>query len=163
MACPQNCLDGYIVEETCLGCVYGVFGQDAILKIKVIIIRVTITYSNTICEYNRLSFWRCDFEIVIFSSEETIIFLLLLDMFSKYIKLLIFLFCVTNSLLLLGCPFQRNYGVNCSKPCPRNCMEGRCHDVDGICLGCTTGYTGSKCEGYYTDQNHDKIEIWLYC
>lgn len=44
-----------------------------------------------------------------------------------------------------GCPNVSYYGDNCSTPCHHNCLEGRCDVVDGTCLGCVPGYTGSTC------------------
>lgn len=38
------------------------------------------------------------------------------------------------------------YGDNCSTPCHQNCLDGRCDIVDGTCLGCVPGYTGSMCD-----------------
>nr|XP_034321183.1 uncharacterized protein LOC105327906 isoform X1 [Crassostrea gigas] len=45
-----------------------------------------------------------------------------------------------------GCPNASYYGENCSTPCHQNCLDGRCDVVDGTCLGCIQGYTGSTCE-----------------
>ncbi|XP_061192792.1 multiple epidermal growth factor-like domains protein 11 [Saccostrea echinata] len=45
-----------------------------------------------------------------------------------------------------GCPVSGFYGKNCSLPCPQNCQERHCNIVDGTCLGCITGYKGSRCE-----------------
>lgn len=45
-----------------------------------------------------------------------------------------------------GCPDSSHYGENCSTPCHQNCLEGRCDVVDGSCLGCIPGYTGSTCD-----------------
>uniref|UniRef100_A0A8W8P351 EGF-like domain-containing protein n=1 Tax=Magallana gigas TaxID=29159 RepID=A0A8W8P351_MAGGI len=42
-----------------------------------------------------------------------------------------------------GCPDVSYYGDNCSTPCHQNCLDGRCDIVDGTCLGCVPGYTGS--------------------
>lgn len=48
--------------------------------------------------------------------------------------------------LYTGCPTPGYYGEYCSLPCPHNCQEDYCHIVDGTCLGCVPGYTGSKCD-----------------
>lgn len=48
--------------------------------------------------------------------------------------------------LSTGCPDSSHYGENCSTPCHQNCLEGRCDVVDGSCLGCIPGYTGSTCD-----------------
>uniref|UniRef100_A0A8W8L4G1 Multiple epidermal growth factor-like domains 10 n=1 Tax=Magallana gigas TaxID=29159 RepID=A0A8W8L4G1_MAGGI len=45
-----------------------------------------------------------------------------------------------------GCPTPGYYGEDCSLPCPQNCQEGRCNIVDGTCLGCIPGYTGTACD-----------------
>ena len=57
------------------------------------------------------------------------------------------LFHGTNSLLLLACPIQGQYGVNCSTLCPENCLEGLCDIVQGTCFECVNGYKGPTCEG----------------
>lgn len=48
--------------------------------------------------------------------------------------------------LSTGCPDSSHYEENCSTPCHQNCLEGRCDVVDGTCLGCIPGYTGSTCD-----------------
>uniref|UniRef100_A0A8W8NSV0 EGF-like domain-containing protein n=1 Tax=Magallana gigas TaxID=29159 RepID=A0A8W8NSV0_MAGGI len=37
------------------------------------------------------------------------------------------------------------YGENCSTPCPENCKGGDCDIVDGTCVSCVPGYSGSMC------------------
>lgn len=48
--------------------------------------------------------------------------------------------------LSTGCLNSSYYGVNCSTPCHQNCLDGRCDIVDGTCLGCVQGFTGSMCD-----------------
>lgn len=45
-----------------------------------------------------------------------------------------------------GCSNSSYYGYNCSTPCHQNCLDGRCDIVDGTCLGCVQGFTGSMCD-----------------
>ena len=45
-----------------------------------------------------------------------------------------------------GCPTPGFYGESCSMQCPQNCQEGRCHILDGTCLGCVSGYIGQICD-----------------
>ncbi|XP_078328376.1 uncharacterized protein LOC144623706 [Crassostrea virginica] len=45
-----------------------------------------------------------------------------------------------------GCPTPGFYGESCSIQCPQNCQEGRCHILDGTCLGCLSGYIGQICD-----------------
>ncbi|XP_061192794.1 cell death abnormality protein 1-like [Saccostrea echinata] len=44
-----------------------------------------------------------------------------------------------------GCSISDVYGENCDLPCPQNCQDRHCNIVDGTCLGCITGYKGSRC------------------
>lgn len=56
----------------------------------------------------------------------------------------------TYLLLNLGCTSQGYYGENCSIPCPPNCLDGRCHIVEGTCYRCVDGYSGTTCsKGQY--------------
>ena len=48
-------------------------------------------------------------------------------------------------LFFLGCMSPGFYGENCSIPCPQNCLDSRCHIVEGTCFGCVDGYIGDKC------------------
>ncbi|XP_078328369.1 uncharacterized protein LOC111113191 isoform X1 [Crassostrea virginica] len=45
-----------------------------------------------------------------------------------------------------GCPTPGFYGESCSMQCPQKCQEGRCHILDGTCLGCLSGYIGQICD-----------------
>ena len=45
-----------------------------------------------------------------------------------------------------GCPTPGRYGADCSLPCPENCKSGFCDIVEGSCLGCIDGYTGTLCD-----------------
>ncbi|XP_078328367.1 uncharacterized protein LOC144623703 isoform X2 [Crassostrea virginica] len=45
-----------------------------------------------------------------------------------------------------GCPTPGFYGESCSMQCPKNCQEGRCHILDGTCLGCLSGYIDQICD-----------------
>lgn len=51
-----------------------------------------------------------------------------------------------NTCCSTGCPNVSYYGDNCSTPCHQNCLDGRCDVVDGTCVGCVPGYTGSMCD-----------------
>uniref|UniRef100_K1RCZ6 Scavenger receptor class F member 2 n=1 Tax=Magallana gigas TaxID=29159 RepID=K1RCZ6_MAGGI len=42
-----------------------------------------------------------------------------------------------------GCLTLGYYGENCSTPCPENCKGGDCDIVDGTCVSCVPGYSGS--------------------
>ncbi|XP_061180693.1 uncharacterized protein LOC133189315, partial [Saccostrea echinata] len=53
-----------------------------------------------------------------------------------------------------GCPTLGFYGENCDLACPRNCQEGHCNIVSGSCLGCVTGYRGSRCEEPCSNSRH---------
>nr|XP_034322152.1 protein draper isoform X3 [Crassostrea gigas] len=44
-----------------------------------------------------------------------------------------------------GCLTLGYYGENCSTPCPENCKGGDCDNVDGTCVSCIPGYSGSMC------------------
>lgn len=44
-----------------------------------------------------------------------------------------------------GCLTLGYYGENCSTPCPENCKGGDCDIVDGTCVSCVPGYSGSMC------------------
>nr|XP_022288792.1 multiple epidermal growth factor-like domains protein 11 isoform X2 [Crassostrea virginica] len=44
-----------------------------------------------------------------------------------------------------GCTSPGLYGENCSVACPQKCLNGRCHIVEGTCLGCVDGYSGPTC------------------
>ncbi|XP_065925384.1 uncharacterized protein [Magallana gigas] len=44
-----------------------------------------------------------------------------------------------------GCLTLGYYGENCSTPCPENCKGGDCDNVDGTCVSCVPGYSGSMC------------------
>ena len=45
----------------------------------------------------------------------------------------------------IGCLTLGYYGENCSTPCPENCKGGDCDIVDGTCVSCVPGYSGSMC------------------
>lgn len=62
-------------------------------------------------------------------------------------------------MIFLGCPFHGKYGDNCSAPCPENCMEGRCHIVEGTCFECVNGYKGPTCDGNLKLHDGGKIKI----
>ncbi|XP_061192646.1 multiple epidermal growth factor-like domains protein 10 [Saccostrea echinata] len=44
-----------------------------------------------------------------------------------------------------GCYQTGVYGYSCNINCPINCQGRRCDIVNGYCLGCTEGWSGSKC------------------
>ncbi|XP_062609303.1 multiple epidermal growth factor-like domains protein 10 [Saccostrea cucullata] len=44
-----------------------------------------------------------------------------------------------------GCRTPGRYGSNCSLQCPLNCQNQRCDIVNGSCLGCRPGWTGTFC------------------
>ena len=52
-------------------------------------------------------------------------------------------------LLLLDCTLPGYYGENCSTPCPVNCLDGLCDNVNGTCYGCRDGYSGPTCSAGY--------------
>lgn len=56
-----------------------------------------------------------------------------------------------------GCPNASYYGENCSTPCHQNCLNGRCDVLDGTCLGCIQGYTGSMCDTGWNTKLKKKI------
>lgn len=58
-----------------------------------------------------------------------------------------------------GCPNVSYYGDNCSTPCHHNCLEGRCDVVDGTCLGCVPGYTGSTCNSGWNTKKIKKNNL----
>ena len=60
-------------------------------------------------------------------------------------------------LFFLGCMSPGFYGENCSLPCPKNCRDGRCHIVEGTCIGCVDGYIGDKC----TENKGPRISLQL--
>lgn len=66
---------------------------------------------------------------------------------------------VPSILLFTGCPNASYYGNNCSTSCHQNCLDGRCDVMDGTCLGCIQGYTGSTCD---TGCNTIVIMIYFY-
>ena len=54
-----------------------------------------------------------------------------------------------NDLLLLDCILPGYYGDNCSTPCPENCVDGLCDNVNGTCYNCHGGYSGPTCNAGY--------------
>ncbi|XP_062600475.1 uncharacterized protein LOC134262101, partial [Saccostrea cucullata] len=55
---------------------------------------------------------------------------------------------------VMGCENDGFYGQNCDLTCPLHCQEGRCHIINGTCLGCAAGWIGDFCNqtcmvGYY--------------
>ena len=54
-----------------------------------------------------------------------------------------------NDLLLLDCILPGYYGDNCSTPCPENCVDGLCDNVNGTCYYCRGGYSGPTCNAGY--------------
>ncbi|XP_061170712.1 receptor-type tyrosine-protein phosphatase alpha-like [Saccostrea echinata] len=47
--------------------------------------------------------------------------------------------------IVQGCD-KNVFGVDCDQSCPVNCLEQRCHIVNGSCLGCRLGWKGDTCE-----------------
>ena len=48
-----------------------------------------------------------------------------------------------------NCILPGYYGENCSTPCPENCVDGLCHNVNGTCYNCRGGYSGPTCNAGY--------------
>ena len=48
---------------------------------------------------------------------------------------------------LTDCPSPGYYGENCSLDCPKNCQDGYCDSIEGICIACKPGFTGPRCIG----------------
>ena len=52
---------------------------------------------------------------------------------------------IKEAFSLIGCDKLGFYGVNCSIPCPANCLDKLCHVVKGTCLKCVKGFKGKLC------------------
>ncbi|XP_062617125.1 protein draper-like isoform X2 [Saccostrea cucullata] len=48
--------------------------------------------------------------------------------------------------IVYGCSKAGVYGRHCKQKCPANCQEQRCDIINGTCLGCLPGWTGTLCE-----------------